>query len=78
MDGHNIAICNGKTFNMVQLPPNEANAIETSARLSTTDSQTNIDQPSNGQPITNSHNNCKGAIFVVDDVYFIGWVALYP
>ena len=35
-DSHNIAICNDKTVHMVQLPPakpNEANAIETFARL---------------------------------------------
>ena len=60
LDSHNISICNDKTINMVQLlpaEPNEANVFETFARLSTSDSQTNIDQLSNGQPITNSHNN---------------------
>ena len=49
MDSHNIAICNDGLVNMVQLPSaesNEANAIKTFARLSNTNSQTNIDQPS--------------------------------
>ena len=47
---------------MIQIPPaepNEANAIETFARLSTTNSQTSVDQTSNGPPIPNSHNNNK-------------------
>ena len=62
MDSHNIAICNDKTVNMVQLPPvepNEANTIEIFARLTTTNSQMNVEQLTNGQPITNSHNSNK-------------------
>ena len=49
-----------KTVNIVQLPPaepNEVNAIKTFARLSTANRQTHIDQPTNRQSITNSHNN---------------------
>ena len=60
MDSHNIAICNDKTVNTVQPPPaepNEVSAIETFAKLSSTNTQTNIDQPSNRQTITNSHND---------------------
>ena len=62
MYSHNITICNEKTVYLVQLPPaepNEANAIETFAKLSITNSQPIIDQLTNGQPITNSHNNSK-------------------
>ena len=47
---------------MVQLPsagPNEANAIETFARLSNTNSQTNIDQLHNRQLTTNSYTNSE-------------------
>ena len=53
MDSHNIVICNDKTVHMVQLPPpkpNKANTIETFARLSSPNSQLNIDQLTNGQP----------------------------
>ena len=59
-DSHNITICNDKTVNMVQLPQietHEASAIERFVRLSTTNRQTNTDQPSNDQPITTIHNN---------------------
>ena len=49
-----------KQSKMVQLPPaepNEANAIEKFTRLTTTNSQRNIDQLTDGQPITHSHNS---------------------
>ena len=45
---------------MVQLAPagpNETNAIETFARLSIQNSPTKINQPTNAQPMTHSHNN---------------------
>ena len=54
---------------MVQLPPaepNESNTIETFAKLSTTDDQLSIDQLTNGQPITNSHNNNKNNTLFLD------------
>ena len=57
---HNIVICNDQTVNMVQLPPaesHEANAIETFAKLTTTNNQMNVDQLNNRQPSTNSHNS---------------------
>ena len=60
MKNHNIAIHNDGSFKIVQLPLaelNDANAIETFARLSNTNSQTYKDQPSNGQHTTNSHNS---------------------
>ena len=50
MDILNITVCNVKTGSMVQLPPAEppeANAIETFARLTTINSNTNLDQVSN-------------------------------
>ena len=50
MESHNILICNDKTMNIVQLPPAEppeANATETFARLTTINSNTNIDPDSN-------------------------------
>ena len=59
-NSHNIAISNDKMVTMVQLPPvesNEANATETFARLTTTNSQVNEEQLTDGQPITNSHNS---------------------
>ena len=59
MDSHNIAICNDQTVNIVQLPPvesNEANAIETFARLTTTHRKTKVGQLNNEQPLTSSHN----------------------
>ena len=68
-DSHNITICNDKTVHMLQLPPaepNEANAIETFARLSTPSSQPNIDLLTNRQPITNSHNNNESSALLPD------------
>ena len=59
-ENHNVAICNDKTVNTIQLPPAEppeANAIETFARLTTINSNTNVDQISNntnGNPPLNS------------------------
>ena len=50
MERKNIITCNDQTVNMTQLPPAdppEANAIETFARLTTINSNTNIDQASN-------------------------------
>ena len=58
-DSHTITICNDKTAHMVQLQPaesDEAKTIETFTRLSTTNSQLSIDQFTNRQPITSSHN----------------------
>ena len=59
MESHNIAICNKKTVNMVQLPPAElpeANAIGPFARLTTINSHTNADQASNN---TNGNSPTK-------------------
>ena len=60
MESHNNTICNDQIVNMVQLPlaePNEANAIKTFARLTTTNRQTNTGQLNNRQPLTSSHNS---------------------
>ena len=57
-DSHNITICNDTTVNMVQLTPvepNEANAIETFARLTNSNSQMDVDQVTDRQFITNNH-----------------------
>ena len=67
MDSHNITICNDKTVHMLKLQPakpNEVNAIETSARLLTLNSQPNTDQGTNWQPITNSHNNNESSMLL--------------
>ena len=58
-----------KTVHMVQLPPaepNEAHDIETFARLSITNSQLSIGQLTNGQPITNTHNNNENNTLLPD------------
>ena len=65
-DSHIITICNDKTVHMVQLPPakpNKANVIDTYARLSSPNSQPNIDQLTKGQPITNSYNTNENSHF---------------
>ena len=62
MHSHNIAISNDTTVNMVWLlpvEPHEANAIETFARLTTLNSQMDIDQVTDVELITNNHNMNK-------------------
>ena len=59
-DSHNITICNDRTVKMEQLPSaesNEANAIETFPRLSTTNSETKVHQQTKRQTINKSHND---------------------
>ena len=59
-ESHNVAICNDKTVNMVELQPAEppeANTIETFARLTTINNNTNLDQISNNTNGNPPQNN---------------------
>ena len=77
MENHNIAVCNDKRVNMVQVPqaePLDANATETFARLTTINSNTNVDQASNytnGNPpeITYLPPKTNQALFYINLAY---------
>ena len=59
-DTHQVTIYNDKTVHMIQIPlagPNKTEAIETFAMLSIQNNPTKVNQPTNAQPMTHSHNS---------------------
>ena len=66
MDTHHITICNDKIIHMVHLPlagPNEMNATETFARLSIQNNPTKVNEHTNAQPMTDSHNSNESIFY---------------